>query len=72
MDALKTIGDLRLTVLTSRLNHIPAGWQTWQAGLLKLSSNSQQLFAEKSGYNIEIEEPDAAVQAIVKRVEKLR
>jgi hypothetical protein len=32
---------------------------------------SQQLFAEKSGYNIEIEEPDAAVQAIVKRVEKL-
>ncbi len=47
------------------------GWQEWQTELLRLSSNSQQLFAD-SGHNIEIEQPDAAVAAIVKMVELVR
>ncbi len=69
-EAVKTFGDIPLIVLTARQNPIP-GWQEWQAELLQLSSNSQQLFAE-SGHNIEIEQPGAAVAAIVKMVERVR
>jgi pimeloyl-ACP methyl ester carboxylesterase len=69
-EAVKTFGDLPLIVLTARQNNIP-GWQEWQTELLQLSSNSQQLFAE-SGHNIEIEQPEAAIAAIVKMVELVR
>jgi pimeloyl-ACP methyl ester carboxylesterase len=69
--AVKTFGDLPLIVLTAKLNNRP-GWQEWQAELLQLSSNSQQLFAENSGHNIQVDEPDAAVTAIVKMIEMLR
>jgi pimeloyl-ACP methyl ester carboxylesterase len=68
--AVKTFGDLPLIVLTASLNTMQ-GWQEWQTELLQLSSNSQQLFAE-SGHNVEIEQPDAAVAAIVKMVELVR
>jgi pimeloyl-ACP methyl ester carboxylesterase len=68
--AVSTFGDIPLIVLTARQNAIP-GWQEWQAELLQLSPNSQQLFAE-SGHNIEIEQPEAAVAAIVKMVELVR
>jgi hypothetical protein len=37
-----------------------------------LSSNSQQLIAKKSGHNLEIDQPEAAVVAIVKMVKQLR
>jgi pimeloyl-ACP methyl ester carboxylesterase len=70
--AIKSFGDLPLIVLTARLDNNPPNWQMWQTELLQLSSNSQQLFAEKSGHNIEIEQPDAAVAAIVKMVEQVR
>ena len=70
--AVKTLGSLPLIVLTSRSDHNPPGWQTWQAELPKLSSQGEQLFAEKGGHNIEIDEPEAAVAAIVKMVEKAR
>ena len=53
------------------MNDIP-GWQEWQTELLKLSSNSQQLFAENSGHNIEFDEPSAAVKAILQMVEQIR
>lgn len=69
--AVKTFGDLPLIVLTAKLNDIP-GWQEWQTELLQLSSNSQQLFAENSGHNIEFDEPDAAVKAILQMVEQVR
>lgn len=68
---VKTFGDLPLIVLTAKLNDIP-GWQEWQAELLQLSSNSQQLFAENSGHNIEFDEPEAAVRAILQMVEQIR
>ena len=69
--AVKSFGDLPLIVLTAKLNNNP-GWQEWQTELLQLSSNSQHLFAENSGHNIQVEEPDAAVAAIVKMVELVR
>jgi pimeloyl-ACP methyl ester carboxylesterase len=69
--AVKTFGDLPLIVLSRGLDQKP-DWQAMQAELLQLSSNSQQLIAHKSGHNIEIDQPEAAVVAIVKMVEKLR
>jgi pimeloyl-ACP methyl ester carboxylesterase len=68
--AVKSFGDLPLIVLTARLNNM-AGWQEWQTELLQLSSNSQQLFAE-SDHNIQFEEPDAAVAAILQMVRQVR
>jgi pimeloyl-ACP methyl ester carboxylesterase len=70
--AVKTFGDIPLIVLTAQLNSTYPDWQAWQAELLHLSSNSQQMFAEKSGHNIQYEQPDAAVAAIVKMVELVR
>lgn len=68
---VKSFGDLPLIVLTGRLNAIP-GWPAWQTELLQLSSNSQHLFAENSAHNVQADEPDAAVAAIVKVVEQVR
>ena len=69
--AVKSFGDLPLIVLTARLNDLP-GWPVWQTELLQLSSNSQQLIAENSGHNIEFDEPDAAVKAILQMVHQVR
>lgn len=69
--AVKTFGDLPLIVLSRGLDQKP-DWQAMQTELLQLSSNSQQLIADKSGHNIEIDQPEAAVVAIVKMVEQLR
>jgi pimeloyl-ACP methyl ester carboxylesterase len=70
--AVKSFGDIPLIVLTARLKSTIPDWQAWQTELLQLSSNSQQLFAENSGHNIELEQPEAAVAAIVKMVEIVR
>lgn len=69
--AVKTFGDLPLLVLSRGLDP-QQDWIKMQTELLQLSSNSQQLFAEKSGHNIEIDQPQAAVAAIVKMVEQVR
>ena len=69
--AVKTFGDLPLIVLTAKLNDIP-GWPEWQAELLQLSSNSQQIFAENSGHNVQSDEPEAAVAAILQMVQQVR
>ncbi len=69
--AVKSFGDLPLIVLTGRL-HNDVSWQEWQKELLQLSSNSQQLFAEHSGHNVQLDEPGAAVAAILKMVELVR
>jgi pimeloyl-ACP methyl ester carboxylesterase len=68
---VKTFGDLPLIVLTGRLNNNP-GWQEWQAELPQLSSNSQHLVAENSGHGVQIDEPDAAVAAILQMVQQVR
>jgi pimeloyl-ACP methyl ester carboxylesterase len=69
--AVKTFGDLPLIVLSRGLDQKP-DWQAMQVELLQLSSNSQQLIADKSDHNIEINQPEAAVEAIMKMVEQLR
>lgn len=70
-NAIKGFGNLPLIVLTGGLNQ-QTGWQTMQSELLQLSSNSHQLIAEKSGHNIEIDQPDAAVNAILDMVSRFR
>jgi pimeloyl-ACP methyl ester carboxylesterase len=69
--AVTTLGALPLIVLSARLDDTPDHTAS-QAGFLQLSTNSQQLFAEHSGHRIMIEEPEAAVAAIVKMVELVR
>jgi len=69
--AVTSFGHLPLIVLTAKLNDNP-GWPEWQTELLELSSNSQQLFAENSGHVIQDDEPDAAIDAILKMVELAR
>jgi pimeloyl-ACP methyl ester carboxylesterase len=68
---VKTFGDLPLIILTARLNAIPV-WQERQTDQLQLSSNSRQLFAENSGHNVQVDEPDAAVAAIIQMVGQVR
>ena len=70
-NAVSSFGDLPLIVLTAALNQ-QADWQTMQTELLPLSSNSQQMFADKSGHNMEIDQPEAAVAAIVSMISQLR
>ncbi len=70
-NAVTSIGELPLIVLTAALNRDP-DWDRKQTDLLRLSSNSQQLFAERSGHNIEIDQPEAAVGAIEKMLELTR
>lgn len=69
--AVKTFGDLPLIVLSRGLDDQP-GWQGWQADLLHLSSNSRQSFAEKSDHNIDRNQPQAAVDAILMMVGQVR
>ena len=68
---VKAFGDLPLIVLTAKRNDIP-GWPEWQTELLQLSSHSQHLFAEKSGHNVQADEPEAAVAAILQMVQQVR
>lgn len=69
-DAVSSFGDLPLIVLTAALNQ-QANWQTMQTELLLLSSNSQQMMVD-SGHEIETDQPEAAVAAIVTMVSQLR
>ena len=71
--AVHSFGALPLIVLSrDPLVDPDPDWQRKQTELLKLSSSSQQLFADKSGHSIEFDQPDAAVGAIEKMVEQAR
>jgi pimeloyl-ACP methyl ester carboxylesterase len=69
--AVTTLGALPLIVL-SRGKDLDAKHTAAQTSLLQLSTDSQQLVAEQSGHPIMIEQPEAAVAAIVKMVELVR
>ena len=69
--AVTTLGALPLIVL-SRGKDQDADITAAQARYLQLSTDSQQLFADQSGHRIMIEQPEAAVAAIVKMVSQLR
>jgi hypothetical protein len=70
-DAVKSLGDVPLIVLSRGLDLQP-DWQRGQAELLRLSSNSQGLVADKSAHNIQLDQPEVAVGAIVGMVEQVR
>ncbi len=69
--AVTTLGALPLIVL-SRGKDQDAKHTAAQTSLLQLSTDSQQLFAEQSGHPIMIEQPEAAVGAIVQMVAQIR
>ena len=69
--AVTTLGGLPLIVL-SRGKDLDAKHTAEQASLLLLSTVSQQLFADQSGHPIMIEQPEAAIAAIVKMIEQVR
>jgi pimeloyl-ACP methyl ester carboxylesterase len=69
--AVTTLGALPLIVL-SRGKDMDADSAASQARYLQLSTDSQHLIADQSGHRIMIDQPEAAVAAIVKMVEKLR
>ena len=66
-----SLGALPLIVLSRGLDH-DSDWQQQQAELLLLSSESQQLIADRSGHNVELDQPDVAVEAIVRMAEQIR
>ena len=71
--AIQSLGAMPLIVLSrGRAEDKEQEWQQQQTESLQLSSNSQQLFADKSGHNIQSEQPDAAIGAIVTMVEQIR
>ena len=69
--AVTTLGALPLIVL-SRGKDQDAKHTAAQTRLLQLSTDSQQLLAGQSGHRIMIEQPEAAVAAIVQMVELVR
>jgi pimeloyl-ACP methyl ester carboxylesterase len=69
--AVTSLGALPLTVL-SRGKDQDANHTAAQTSLLQLSTKSQQIFADQSGHRIMIDQPEAAVAAIVKMVEMVR
>ena len=69
--AVTTLGALPLIVL-SRGKDMDADSAASQGRYLQLSTVSQHLIAENSGHSIMIEQPKAAVEAILKMVEQVR
>lgn len=68
--AVTTLGTLPLIVL-SRGKDMDAESAASQVRYLQLSTDSQHLIADRSGHRIMVEQPEAAVAAIVKMVEKI-
>jgi pimeloyl-ACP methyl ester carboxylesterase len=69
--AVTGLGAAPLIVLSRGLDPDP-DWQGMQAELLHLSSESRHVIADRSGHNVQLDQPAAAVGAIVQLVEQLR
>src|SRR5215212_3031809 len=69
--AVTTLGALPLIVL-SRGKDMDAESAASQARYLQLSTDSQHLIADQSGHHIMIEQPEAAVAAILQMVQQVR
>jgi hypothetical protein len=69
--AVTSLGALPLIVLSRGKDQEPKHTAA-QTNLLQLSTDSQQLFADHSGHPIMIEQPEAAVTAILKMISQLR
>jgi pimeloyl-ACP methyl ester carboxylesterase len=66
-----SLGAVPLTVL-SRGRDQDQAWQRMQTDLLRLSSDGRHVIADRSGHNIQLDQPEAAVGAIVQMVEQIR
>ena len=69
--AITSLGAVPLIVL-SRGGDPDQDWQGMQADLLHLSAQSQHLIADQSGHIVQLDQPQAAVGAIVQMVEQIR
>jgi pimeloyl-ACP methyl ester carboxylesterase len=69
--AVTSFGAVPLIVLSRGLDQ-EQDWQKMQTDLLHLSSAGQHLIADRSGHNIQLDQPAAAVGAIAKIVEQVR
>ena len=69
--AVTSLGATPLIVL-SRGRDQDAVHVAEQAELLQLSSNSRQIIADRSGHNVQVDQPAAAVEAIAQMVERVR
>jgi pimeloyl-ACP methyl ester carboxylesterase len=68
-----TLGSVPLLVLSRGLPEDgEQKWQREQTELLQLSSDSHQVFADQSRHNIQLDQPAAAIGAIVTMVEQVR
>lgn len=78
------IGDTPLVVISGGNKELPEGDANWsseqlvvhskklQKDLLKLSTNSRQIIAKKSGHNVHIDQPELVVKSIKKMVKKMK
>jgi pimeloyl-ACP methyl ester carboxylesterase len=69
--AVASLGDLPLIVVSRGAGH-DEDWRRMQVDLLRLSSDSEHLIAEQSGHNVQLDQPETAVEAIATMVERLR
>lgn len=69
--AITALGNLPLIVLSRGLDR-DEKWDAMQAGLTGLSSDSRRIFADKSGHDIEFDQPEAATSAILEMVRRLQ
>jgi pimeloyl-ACP methyl ester carboxylesterase len=69
--AVTTLGSLPLIVLTAGKDP-DAKHMAAQTALLQLSTNSQQIFADKSGHYIMVDQPDLAIAAVVNMVQQVQ
>ena len=71
--AIQTLGALPLLILSRNgPNDRNAEWSAKQSDLLRLSTESTQMFADNSGHLVELDQPDAAIAAIVTMVNRVR
>lgn len=71
--SVQTLGSLPLLVLSRNSPAAQdAAWQARQSDLLRLSDRSAQSFADRSGHLVAIDQPEAAVAAIVQMVHRVR
>ncbi len=69
--AIDDLGALPLIVLSRGKDQTPE-WAASQDLFVRLSSSSQQMFADRSGHRIMFEQPEAAIGSILKMVELVR
>lgn len=79
-----TLGSIPLIVISGGNKRIPEGDENWssaqlvahskklQKDLLKLSTNSSQIIAQKSGHNVHIDQPKLVAKAIKKLIKMIK